>query len=298
MSIIEESGLRRKFQLVAMGALLLAAPGFAQVSTGFEPPDYNGSPDGTSIAGQQGWYTPPVAGTEDGSVYTYDGNALGFSADPGGETQFCGGTSATLGDFVRAQKNFDFTAADVWTASWDISVNFLGTAPASNNISSFSVQDSTATRSFIAVNPYMNPDTADSWMAGWITYDASGMTIDPGGLPVAPGPEFTNLQLNHWYNESVTFDFSTGSIVSITITDLESGNTATYSPNWYLQGGAISSGPRPTAVRIFVGGGDVVLGNAAAYDNLSVEAATGAVWGQGKPAAPQFLKGKAGSITN
>src|SRR5229473_7887775 len=298
MSIIEESGVCRKYRLVALGALLLASPGFAQLRTGFEPPDYNGCAAGTSIAGQQGWYTPPVAGTIDGSVYTYDGNALGFCPDPNGETQFEGGTAVTLGDFVRAQHDFNFTAADVWTASWDIAVKFLGTAPASNNISSFSVQDSTTTRSFIAVNPWMNPDTADGWMAGWITYDASGMTIDPSGLPVAPGPEFTNLQLDHWYRESITFDFSNNRIVSISITDLASGNTATYSPNWYLQGGAITSGPRPTAVRFFVGGGDVALGNAAAYDNLSVEAATGAVWGQGKPAAPQFLKGKAGSITN
>jgi len=292
MSIIEESGLRRKFQLVAVGALLLASPGIAQVSTGFEPPDFNGSPDGTSIVGQQAWYTPAVSGTEDGSVFTYDGNALGLSADPNGETQFCGGTSAMLGDFVRTQKDFDFGAADQFTASWDIAITFNGTLPASNNISSFSVQDSTTTRSWIAVNPWTNPDTADSWVAGFITYDASGMTIDPGGLPVAPGPEFTNLQLDHWYRESITFDFSNNAIVSISITDLASGDTATYSPNWYMQGGAISSGPRPTAVRIFIGGGDMVLGNAAAYDNLSVEATTGAVRGQGKPAVPQFTKGK------
>src|SRR5260370_12730624 len=134
MSFIEEGGLRRKFQLVAVGALLLAAPGFAQVSTGFEPPDYNGSPDGTSIAGQQGRYTPPVTGTEDGSVFTYDGNALSFTPDPGGETQFCGGTAATFGDFVRDQKNFDFAAADVLTASWNLPDNFLGTCPALTNI--------------------------------------------------------------------------------------------------------------------------------------------------------------------
>jgi hypothetical protein len=201
-------------RLGVLGVFVLAAQASAQI--GFEPPDYNGSADGTSIAGQQGWYTPPVPGAIAGLVYTYEGNALGFSPDPDGETQFLGGTGVALGDFVRAQLDFDFAAADVWTASWDLAVNFLGTLPASNNVSSFSTQDSTSSRTFTAVNPWMDPDTANSWMAGFITYNADGTTIDPGGFPVAPGPEFTNLQLDHWYRESITFDFSNNTVVSVT----------------------------------------------------------------------------------
>jgi hypothetical protein len=284
-------------RLGVLGVFVLAAQASAQI--GFEPPDYNGSADGTSIAGQQGWYTPPVPGAIAGLVYTYEGNALGFSPDPDGETQFLGGTGVALGDFVRAQLDFDFAAADVWTASWDLAVNFLGTLPASNNVSSFSTQDSTSSRTFTAVNPWMDPDTANSWMAGFITYNADGTTIDPGGFPVAPGPEFTNLQLDHWYRESITFDFSNNTVVSVSLTDLASGDTTTYSPSgWYLQGGASTFAPRPTAVRFFVGGGDMVLGNAGAFDNLVLEASGGAVRGQGKPAAPQFIKGKAGLINN
>src|SRR5260370_15888939 len=122
----------------------------AALSVNFEPPDYQGSASGTRVTGQQGWYVPPVAGSTDQFVFTYDGNALGLSPNPNGDTQFLGARTQGA-DLSRAQLNYDWSATTVWTASYDLAVRFNGTPPPVDYIGSFSLQDSTTSPPFIAV---------------------------------------------------------------------------------------------------------------------------------------------------
>ena len=249
-------------RLAVLGLYLIAAPAVAQTQTGFEPPDYQGSPDGIVITGQQDWYLPDVPGSTDQYVFTYDSNSLGLPTNTSGELQFLGAQVASS-DLARAQHDFPWGAADVWTASYDFAVSFNGIAPASNNIGSVSLQDSTVARYFIALNVWVPDFEGTQWIAGYFVFDASGG--GPNG--VVAGPEWQNLAVNHWYNQSTTFDFVSNQITSVSITDLETGNTATFAPSdWYLAGGAGGGGlPLPTAVRFFVGGNDP--GNIQGFDN-------------------------------
>jgi hypothetical protein len=256
--------------LLLWGSAAVAGPAFA---TGFEAPDYSGSSGGVSVNGQQGWYTPNVAGAVDQFVFTYDGNALGMPANPIGEDQFLGAQTRQLGDFPRAQLNFDFSQATVWTVSYDVAMGFNGVLPAVNNLGSFSLQDSTIARYFIQLNTWVNPDTADQWNAGYLAFDStSSMDVDPR----SPGDAWNNLAVNHWYNVSTTFDFDSNTITSVSITDLDSGDTSTFAPTgWYLNGGSVFRPPLPTGLRYFVGGGDSYQDNVGSWDNVTITAVSG-----------------------
>jgi len=256
--------------LLLWGSAAVAGPAFA---TGFEAPDYSGSSGGVSVNGQQGWYTPNVAGAVDQFVFTYDGNALGMPANPIGEDQFLGAQTLQLGDFPRAQLNFDFSQATVWTVSYDVAMGFNGVLPAVNNLGSFSLQDSTIARYFIQLNTWVNPDTADQWNAGYLAFDStSSMDVDPR----SPGDAWNNLAVNHWYNVSTTFDFDSNTITSVSITDLDSGDTSTFAPTgWYLNGGSVFRPPLPTGLRYFVGGGDSYQDNVGSWDNVTITAVSG-----------------------
>lgn len=274
------SRVRALFLPLSSGLLLLGTAAAAgSFVTGFEAPDYEGSADGVPVAGQQGWYVPTVEGAVDQYVFTYDGNALGLPANPFGEDQFLGAqTPEGLAMFPRAQLDFDWSAGTVWTVSYDIAVAFNGTLPAQDFISSFSLQDSTIARSFTAVSSWVNPDTASQWNANYIAYFADGTPFDQPGA--SPGAAWRDLQVGHWYNQSTTFDFDSNRILSVSITDLDTGDTATFEPaNWYLQGGASPANPLPTALRFFVGGGgpDVSTpGNVGGFDNLNIDLVGGA----------------------
>ncbi len=289
-------------RLATSGLLLLSAAAAAGptpiLMTGFEAPDYDGSAAGVPVAPQQGWYVPSTAGSVDQFVFTYEGNALGLPANPFGEDQFLGAQSLNVGDFPRAQLDFDWSQATVWTVSYDISTGFNGTPPANDFLGSFSLQDSLVARYFIAVNGWVNPDTADQWNALYIVFDSTGSMIDPLGL--SPGPAWRNLAVDHWYNESTTFDFDSNTILSVSITDLDSGDTATFEPNgWYLAGGAVSRPPLPTGLRFFVGGGDAVPGNVGAWDNLEIDAVVGpSVPNSGGSPSVQGIQVKPGPVTN
>jgi hypothetical protein len=102
------------------------------------------------------------------------------------------------------------------------------------------------------------------WDADYLVYNADGSATPP----LTPGPEWHNLAVNHWYRQTAGFDFDSNRILSVSITDLDTGVTATVTPtNWYLLGGATGRPPLPTALRFFTGGG---VGNIVGYDNLVI----------------------------
>jgi hypothetical protein len=267
--------------LIGLAGLVLclvsAPPAAAQFGTGFEPPDYDGSAAGVGLAGQNGWYIPVVVGSSsvDFSVFTYEDNALLLSENPLGETQFIGMDGAGGGTFPRAQLDFDWSQSDVWTVSYDLCGRWNGLGAAQNNLGSFSLQDSNTSRSFIQLNVWV-PGSSDHWRALYNVFDAAGMGTD---FQLA-GPAWDNLEANHWFNQSVTFDFAQNRILSVSITDLDTGDTTTASPDrWYLQGGATPTQAVPTGLRFFVGGD--VMGNIMGFDNLSIS--------PGGPASPGRL---------
>jgi hypothetical protein len=244
-------------------ALCLVCAGPAAAQIGFEPPDYDGSADGVILTGQQGWYVPPVTGSSDVFVFTYDGNALQLPANAYGDTQFIGGATLPGAINPRAQWDYDWNQASVWTVSYDICGQWAGSGPPIDYLGSFSLQDSTVARYFIAVNSWADM-TGNFWRANYIIFNAAGVQQNPQ----LADPNWDNLQVKHWYNQSVTFDFDQNLILSVSISDLDTGDTATaYPDSWYLAGGANPTQPLPTGLRFFVGGGQ---GNVLGFDNLVI----------------------------
>jgi len=276
-----------------------AAVAGSALATGFEAPDYNGSSDGVLATGQQGWYLPDVLGSTDQFIFTYDGNALGLPANPFGETQFLGGQTPLTGDLRRAQLDFGWNQASIWTVCYDVATGYNGILPATDFLGSFSLQDSLVAKYFVAVNGWVNPDIADHWNALYIVFDSTGSMIDP--LGTSPGAAWSNLAVDHWYNQCTTFCFDTNEILTVSITDLDTGDTATVMPNgWFMQGGTVFQFPVPTALRFFVGGGP---GNVGGYDNLTIHAIAGATRTQNPGVAPnvqgvQPIQVKGGPVTN
>jgi hypothetical protein len=162
--------------------------------------------------------------------------------------------------------------------SYDLCGRWNGLAAAQNNLSSFSLQDSAISRSFIALSVWV-PGSSDHWRAVYNVFNAAGMATDSQ----LADPAWDNLEANHWFNQSVTFDFAQNRILSVSIIDLDTGDTTTASPDgWYLQGGATPTQPVPTGLRFFVGGGSgEIQGNIMGFDNLSIS--------PGGPASPGRL---------
>lgn len=247
--------------VVPVAASLLASAAFA---IDFEAPTYSGSSSGTVLTNQDGWYIPATGGV-DFNCYTYSGNALGLGANPTGGDQFIGGISAGATP-ARAQRDQDWSSAPVWKVSYDINSVYLGTLPTAQNLSSWSLQDSTTTKSFIALNTWVDVATATNWNMQYNVFDAGGLALNNQSA----GSAMENLEVNHWYRQSTTFSFVDNSISEVSITDLETGITTTYNPTgWYLQGGSGSALPLPTAARFFSGG---AAGNATGFDNYTMEA--------------------------
>lgn len=243
---------------------LMTAPAGAQVFN-FEPPTYNGSAAGTLLTGQQGWYVP-VAGSPDYNVFTYTGNALNLPVNTTGGSQFVGGISGGT-VFARTQQDVNFATSNVWTLSYDVAHHYQGTLPSAQNLGSFSVANTATTtfRQIIALHTWVDVNTAVAWNAGYNTYDAVG-TAQP---TLSPGPAWDSLLPDHWYRESMTIDFNTNLVNSVSIRDLTTGITTTATPTgWYMLGGATGNTlPLPTSVRFFAGG---AAGNVAGWDNLSI----------------------------
>jgi hypothetical protein len=274
-----------------LGVAAMCAVSFAQFSDNFE--SETGSVTGTLLTngfgggGQNGWYNP-VSGSIDSNVYTYAGNALGFSSNPFGGNQFVGMNVATAQTPWRAQHSVNFSAGGTWTMTYDFNGNFNGTPPAADNLGSVSLQPSATNNIFQTIYQWTSPvdhsANADAFNANIGAASAAG-----GALTFAsPGVAFQSLSLNHWYRESVTWNFTTNQIMSTSIRDLTTGGSTTtvdVSGNgWYLSGGQNNVLAQATAtdIRLFGSGS---AGDIMGYDNFSVapvpEPASMAVLGLG-----------------
>jgi hypothetical protein len=254
-----------------LACTLMPSSGMAQLIANFEPAAYTGSAGGTLLTGQQGWYVP-VAGSPDYNVFTYAGNTLSLPANTTGGSQFAGGVSGGT-VFARAQNDVNFSTAPVWTFSYDFAHRYNGTLPTAQNLASFSTSHTTLATGFrqlIALHTWVDVNTATNFNAGFNVFDSAGVAF-PSGATQSPGPAWSNLLVDNWYRESFTVDFSTNTVLSVSLTDITGGgSTNTFSPvGWFMAGGAAGVGnPLPTSVRFFAGGG---LGNVAGWDNLDVQ---------------------------
>jgi hypothetical protein len=274
-----------------IGVAALCTVGFAQFSDNFQ--SETGSAGGTALTngfgggGQNGWYNP-VSGSIDSNVYTYAGNSLGFSTNPFGGSQFVGMFVATAQTPNRAQHNVNFGAGGTWTMTYDFNGNFNGVPPAADNLGSVSLQPSATNNIFQTIFQWgtgiTNADHFDANI-GWAA--AAGST--GGALTFSsPGAAFQSLSLNNWYRESVTWNFTTNQIMSVSLTNLTAGgsaNTVDVSGNgWYLTGGQnnVLGQTQATDIRLFGSGS---AGDLMGYDNFSVapvpEPASMAVLGLG-----------------
>jgi hypothetical protein len=262
-------------------ALVLSAAAAAQAQFNFEPPAYSGSPTGTALTsgfgggGQNGWYNP-VAGSVDFNVHTYAGNSLGMVANPLGGAQFIGALgAASPSNIGRAQHAVNFSAGGTWTASWDVNGVFIGTAPAVDNLGSFSLQPSTTSNYFQQIMQWgTNTATPTQYNINYGSFLAAG-----GGTIafLSPGAAWTNIPVNHWIHQDTTWDFATNKLMSVTIQDITAGGPSTtvdVSGNgWYLQGGQNNTLglAMPTDIRAFTGN----TNNATGWDNFVVVPAPG-----------------------
>jgi len=250
---------------IAVCMCLLAAPiASADYESGFE--DIVGSPGGTVLTGQDGFYLPAGTLSVDYLVYTYSGNALGLPQNPTGGLQFVGGTGPAGDYYARAQRDNDFSGG-VQTVAYDFCGTFVGTGPSAQNLGSFSLWNGVATGVFIHLMTWVDPNVPTTYNAFYLAYDAGGTQfLQPGA---SPGPEWEGLEINHWYRAFATVDPSSNTITEVGIVDLETMQEAVYYPtDWYMEGGAAGVTTTPFAFRFFAGGS--VAGNTLAFDNASM----------------------------
>jgi len=223
----------------------------------FEPTTY--APG--AIAGQNGWYNPDLTGAG-GSVAAY--SAGGVITNPTGGAQFVAMDHSGSVD-VRAEHLVDFSSASTWTVSYDLLLKNFNDEASSNNGGSFSVQNvSGGTYGFLSIMGWMNESSpASPWAVVYYVANSSGVE----GRQVA----WVNLVQDHWYRQTTVFDVNTKKILSASLTDLNGSDTfSTITPtDWYFNGGTASTFT-PDAIRLFAGGGSD-KGNAAAWDNISLD---------------------------
>ncbi len=255
--------------LVVVGSIGLAASfSHAQLTADFESPAFTGSASGVDANGQQGWYTPGVAGTIGQFIYTYTDNVRGLSANPAGGAQFLGGRSDGGTALARAQLDFDFSTATTWTLTFDYACNYDGVTPVTPNLSSFSLNHPTLTtgfKQFIALINFVDINNPSAgWKIEYNIWDSAGTAF----VNQSPGAEWSNLTFNQWYRISTTVDFSTNRITSVSVTNLATSVTNTATLDWYVTGGSSSTLPLPPSIRCFVGG--ATAGSIGGFDNVSV----------------------------
>jgi hypothetical protein len=252
-----------KQALVLFISFGLCALTYADWATGFEAPDYAGSPAGTLLTGQQAWYNP-VAGSADANVYTYTGNTYGIAQNPEGGEQFVGGLMQGNAAFSRAQHDFNWAEQDVWKVIVDVTGLYTGALPAVDNLGSLSLQPSGTSKYWQHIMTWQDINTATQFRSGYLTAET------PAAPGVFPGPEWQNLPVNQWYRLSTTFRFSDNLILEVGIKDLTTGQETIVQPTgWHLLQGDMAV---PTALRFFTGGGAGAspAGNFMAWDNLSI----------------------------
>ncbi|NLG42313.1 MAG: PEP-CTERM sorting domain-containing protein [Phycisphaerae bacterium] len=237
--------------------------------TGFESSQgYVGSAAGIGLSGQQGWYTPDVAGSVDGYVYTYADNPYGVPQNPYGGAQFFGGRAMGDDAYARSQHDYNWAAESIVRISYDFCAKFTGTLPAVDNVGSWSMQPSGSVG-----GPEIYMQSLYTWAdtAGGTAIHA-GYLIDenPAAPPAFPGPEWQNLPVDHWFRQTVLVNMEYFKIIECTIQDLTIGGpvTVAHPENWHFINYAVAGGTLPTGFRCFTGG--TTAGNFLAWDNFSI----------------------------
>jgi hypothetical protein len=264
-----------------LAAVIAVPASLAQYSTNFEGPTYVGDADGELLTngfggppGVDGWYNP-VTATADFRIFSYLGNAYNIPPNPRGCDQFVAGRRENTTVFCsRAQRDLDMTAGGVWEVQYDVCAAFNGVLPSAQNLGSWSLQNSTTSRFFQSIWVWADPVTGVAWHGQYNAYNSTGVATNN----LSPGPEWTNLQLNHWYSMRQRWDYTTNTITEVAITDLDTNVTTTVNPTgWYLTGGATPTLPIPTGTRLFAGGGTCAAavppngeGNIMAFDNFRI----------------------------
>lgn len=261
-------------------ALLLLPTAGAEYITGFE--SLSGAYNGVILTGQDGYYMP--TGSTDFYVFTYASNTLGLPANPTGGNQFIGSTGPGGAIYSRAQRDVSFEGESIWYISWDFAATFLGVAPTAQNLGSFSIRnDALAINHYIHLMTWVDPAAPTTFNAFYLAYDAAGTQFPaPGEMP---GPEWADLEINHWYRAFTRVDLAANMITEVGIIDLSTGMTSTFNPmNYYLTGGAAGAAGSPTAIRFFAGT-STVAGNTLGFDNVDIHPdppspAESVTWGQ------------------
>lgn len=287
-----------KIGAVVLG-LSMACAAHAQFIDNYEAPEFSGSAAGTVVTGQgTPDYYIPVAGSNDGLVHTYTGNALGLIDNCNGGSQFLA-AQRRPSDFTRAQVGR--TAADgIWgpdgttgvlRMEYDFNCRFqdIGNQDPNNpglqnNLASMSIQPYPANGAILLYlwEDPNNPTNFDqTYQVGVIGYFADG-TQTTNAVIIFPGSALQGLEQNQWYRLAVDVDLNNNVIENLSICAL----TTSFAPGvptdidldrndpnamWYLGGGSAGVGPI-TGYRLFGGGGAGGLtgvGNTIAIDNVS-----------------------------
>jgi hypothetical protein len=252
--------------------------------------------------GCQGWYTPSVQNTDEASVVTYTyaqglfQSVLGvnFAADPAGGNNFLGLVGETDGNVDRAQRDVSFSQASVWNVGYDLSVlnaNTPGNSSYPYSIGNVSVFNKGSGSAFSVSASWESSAANSTWDAFYNVYSSNNVAEKE-----SPGTAWTGLLQNHWYSEWTTFDQSSNRILSVSITDLTTDTTTTYSPtDWYMWGGTT---PQPALNALRISGQNNTVGgpqDAMAVDNVGIfapEPATLLLMGMGLVALIVFQRRK------
>lgn len=257
--------MKRSLVLASMlaltaGSALAIEPEYC---TGFEGPDF--SPG--VLTGQDFWYLPPVAGSVDLNVATYGGP---IAPNPTGGGQYVRAQAASSTAFARGQRDLIFDNTAQYAFSYDINVlPFPNKSGNLNNIGSFSTQNSATarfTQSLLTWNDLNNPGAG--WTTNFANINAAGTNL---GFATPAIPGFSGLLFNHWYRTTLTVDFATNAVLSISMTDIDTNTTVTAPLSGVYMGGGANNAlglAMPTAFRIF-GGGD--QNNVSLWDNVCLQ---------------------------
>lgn len=283
--------MRRTLSVLACG-LCLASLASAQYANDFEA--VNASTTGVDLNGQALFYNPVPASSVSFGAYPYVGNALGVAANPKGGKQFVavigpGGSPLFYG---RSQRNVSY-CGDKWTFGIDAYCEYTGTATAANYIGSFSIQSSTTDRSVNILFAWQTGQEGKLWDFTLQYEDATGAAK----TTVIPDVNFQSLAVKAWYRLELDFEFKTGLITEVRLTDIAKPASFKYAPTgWYLVG-TFAAKPMPTGLRMFAG----AQYNLMAFDNLSLTLREGGtqagakVYGSGtlrpNPAGSMVIKG-------